>query len=274
MNILEILDYSFIQRALVVWVLLAIVFAMFGNIVILRKWANIAHTISHFALLGIAGWLFFGANEYLSMFLFLILWIFIINFLQRKWFFSDDAINEILAQMGLVGAILFFSYTQWYLGSIEQYLFGDILLITQSDIHIVTILSAIIITMFAYLFKDLLATSFNQRLSKVYNIKVNIINFLYILALSISIGMSIKILWVLLVTAFIVLAPNIMKMIAKNIKQMIIWTIMLNIFAVIWWLMASYFLKIPSGIGIVAVLLVVFVFVAALNIQNNNWTQH
>lgn len=269
MNILEILDYNFIQRALIVWIILAIVFAMFGNVVVLRKGANIAHTISHFALLGIAGWLFFGTNEYLSMIIFLLLWIFIINFLQKKWFFSDDAINEILAQLWLVGAILFFSYTQWYLGSIEQYLFGDILLITQNDITISVILSGVILILFAYFFKDLIATSFNERLSKVYNIKTNIINFGYVLALSIAIWMSIKILWVLLVTAFIVLAPNIMKMIAKNIKQMIWWTVLLNILAVCGWLIVSYFLKIPSGIGIVAVLLAIFLIVAVFNIKKN-----
>jgi len=54
MTIREILDYHFMQRALIVGVMLAIVFALFGNIVVLRKGANIAHTISHFALLGIA----------------------------------------------------------------------------------------------------------------------------------------------------------------------------------------------------------------------------
>jgi zinc transport system permease protein len=270
MNIIEILDYNFIQRALIVWVLLAIVFAFFGNIVVLRKGANISHTISHFALLWIAGWLFLSINWYISMIIFLLLWIAIIHFLQKRGFFSDDAINEIIAQLWLVWAILFFSYTKWYLGSIEQYLFGDILLITKSDMQIVIIFSILTIILFWLFIKPLLATSFNQKISKVYNIKTEILNFLYILFLAISIWISIKILWVLLVTAFIVLAPNIMKMIAKNTKQMIFGSIILNILAVIWWLIVSYFLKIPSGIGIVAVLLWVFFVVSILNLKKTH----
>jgi ABC-type Mn2+/Zn2+ transport system permease subunit len=265
MNSIDILEYDFIQRALIVWSILAIVFALFGNVVVLRKWANIAHTISHFALLGIAGWLVANINWYVSMLFFLSLGIGIMYMLQKKWFFADDAINEILAQIGLVGAILFFAQATWYIWSIEQYLFGDILLITQSDVYITLILWTIVSTMFVFFMKPLLATSFNPKISKVYNINTHIINFFYIVFLSVVIGMSIKIVWVLLVTAFIVLAPNIMKIIAKNIKQMIIWSLCINSMAVVWWLIMSYIFNIPSGIGIVAILLSLLLVVSILS---------
>lgn len=262
MTIREILDYHFMQRALIVGVMLAIVFALFGNIVVLRKGANIAHTISHFALLGIAWWLFFQINGYISMVVVLLVGIGIIHLLQKRGFFSDDAINEILAQLGLVWSILFFSYTKGYLASVEQYLFGDILLITQLDMYIVAVFSTLVLIGFGLYLKPLLATSFNPKIARVYNLPVNLINFVYILLLSLAIGMSIKILWVLLVTAFIVLAPNVMKIVARTTRQMILWSIVLNIVAVFGGMIASYFLKIPSGIGIVAFLLVAFVMVS------------
>ena len=46
-----LLSFDFFVYALVAGVALAIVFALFGTFVVMRKEANIAHAISHFALL-------------------------------------------------------------------------------------------------------------------------------------------------------------------------------------------------------------------------------
>jgi|GEM_PF-1850696 len=44
-------EQTFFLRSLLVVVLLAIVFPLYGNIVVVRQEANIAHTFAHIALL-------------------------------------------------------------------------------------------------------------------------------------------------------------------------------------------------------------------------------
>ena len=52
-NIRMLLGFDFFVFALIAGIALAIVFALLGNFVVMRKEANISHTIAHFSLLGV-----------------------------------------------------------------------------------------------------------------------------------------------------------------------------------------------------------------------------
>ena len=58
-SIISALSYSFFLRSLAIVTILSLVFPLYGNIVVIRQEANIAHTFSHIGLFGVAIGLWF-----------------------------------------------------------------------------------------------------------------------------------------------------------------------------------------------------------------------
>jgi ABC-type Mn2+/Zn2+ transport system permease subunit len=53
-SIITALQQPFFIRSLLMVILLASIFPLYGNIVVIRQEANIAHTFAHIALFGVA----------------------------------------------------------------------------------------------------------------------------------------------------------------------------------------------------------------------------
>ena len=256
--IIELLSFPFVQRALLLGILLAVVFALLWNLVLVRHDANVVHSLSHMWLLWIALWLFIWLPTYPVMLLVIVLGGIVLHFLRDKGVLSWDATNEIVAQFGLVGALIIFAYISWYIGSIEQYLFGDILLISRMDAWVSVSLSVVVLVVTSLLFIKLFAVSFQPSLAKVYSWSKNLLNMLYSVLLAIAVWVSINVLGVLLITAFLVIGPNSAKLFVRTKRCMIVRSIVLNIIGVVWWLLSSYLLDLPSGVSIVWILLAMF----------------
>lgn len=213
------LEQPFFLRSLLIVIVLAIVFPLYGNLVVVRQEANIAHTFAHIWLLGVAIWLRFDRSIELS-----ILWSVIVTvvFLYLLWLKDAQnqiAHNEIWAQLWLVWAILLVSQMTWYRADITSYLFGDILLLGQQDIYFILSITITCIVLYIFWWRKWFAISLHKSLAKSKNISVTWWYLLYLIALGLLIGGAMKIIWVLLVSAFLILPSNIWKLLAANTRQ-------------------------------------------------------
>ncbi len=257
-NILEMFQFDFFIRALIVGSILSVIFSILWNYIIMRKESNIVHTISNFWLLWIAIWLYFSFDLNISIIITTLIWTFLLIFIKKNWFFWNDSINEIIAQFWLIISIIIVSQLSWYRSNILNFLFGDILTITQNDLIYSLIIGLIVILFYIFLHKKFFEISFSPELaiSKWTNIKL--INTIFMLILSLSIAISIKIIWVLLVSAFLILPANISKSISKNFRQLIIVSVIIWLIWLYVWLISSYIFDIPSGVWIVFILCIMF----------------
>ena len=108
-SIFEALWQPFFVRSLIVVALLAVVFPLYGNLVVIRKEANISHSFAHIGLLWVAVGLRLNFPVQRSIIASVIVTVFLLYFLGYHQDKSATSINEITAQIGLVGAILIIS---------------------------------------------------------------------------------------------------------------------------------------------------------------------
>ena len=232
----------------------------------MRKEANITHSISNFLFLGIAISLILNGNYYVYAFLFAIIASIVIYFIEHTGLITKESTKEIISQTGMAWAI----FTLWFLDTltldINNFLFWSILFISEQDLYIMGILFFSIYLLWFLFGRNFFAVIINEDIAVSRGINVSVYNLVFLLLLSLFIGMSIKIFWVLLIGAFLVIPANIGKILGNSIRSVCIISIIYSLVSVVLWLFSSYFLGTSTGATIV--LYLIWGFVVSLVLKN------
>lgn len=254
----EILQYTFFQYALIAGICIAAISSVLWVFVVMRKEANITHSIANFLFLGIAISLLLQGNYYLYGFIFAIIGSLLLFYIEKTQKITTESSKEIISQLGIAWAI----FSLWFLDNlqldIESFLFWSILFIDIQDIIFVFILLVIVAILWFFFSKNFLAVILNKHIAKTSGIPVEIYNMSFLIILSIFIAISIKMFWIMLIGAFLIIPANIWKVLGSSIKQVFQITAIVSICSVIMGLFGSYFLDTSSGATIVLILISIF----------------
>ena len=143
MIVLEVFQYDFMNRALVVGFFTAIATAMLGNFVVTARQAIVSDMLAHTALVGVGLGVFWQLSPtYLAMcttvIAALVLW-----WLSRGKNQAPEAISMLLLTGGLATALLLTHLQKDNPIALTTYLFGSILTITDSEVWVFISLSLI-----------------------------------------------------------------------------------------------------------------------------------
>ena len=251
--ILDALQYGFFQRSLIVGLILAVVYALLGNFVVLRQEAMIGHAMAHVVFLGISLGLLFSVSSLWTAIPAAILGVFFIDFLNKRSNISKDSILALTAQITIALAIIVLSQLKGY-QNIMGILFGNILATSQADIWLSLAILAINLVVLWIIRKPLIQTVINQDLAISAGTNVQRINTVYMFLLALTVAAGIKIIGVILLAAFLVIPSNISKNLATNFKQMTGFSVLISALGVVLGLFLSYVFNTPSGAMIILVL--------------------
>ncbi|MFC2061765.1 metal ABC transporter permease [Elusimicrobiota bacterium] len=255
---IEILQYPFMQRALLAGLMLGGLLAFLGVFVVLRKMSFFASGIAHASLAGVAVGIIASINPLLTAVLFSIVFSVIIYFIEKKYNIASDATIGIIFSSGMALGVLLMSLKPGYQPELMSFLFGNILAIRQSEIWLIYGLGAVI---FGFLFvnlKKITLLSLDIETAYVSGIKVDRLQLLIYIILAVVIVLGIKVLGIILVSALLVIPVATAKIFAGSFKKLIIHSIILSELIVIAGMFISYYLDIPTGPAIVLLGTVVF----------------
>jgi len=253
-NLLEILTYPFFFRALIVGSLIAFVCSWFGIFVVLRREVVIGHTIANVSFLGIALGMILGFNLTLSSLILSLGVAIFITFFHYYQKASYDSTIAFFGQLAMALAVILISSMQGYRIDLFQYLFGDILAITKQDIFYVFPITILVCLVLFFAQKKLLQITFSNELAITAGTNCFFYDCLFMLTLALVIATGIKFIGILLIESFLVIPPNIAKIVSRNFKQMFWFSAFFAIGGTIIGLFFSYFTDTPSGAMIIVVL--------------------
>lgn len=256
---LDILQYSFFQNALIWWVMIALIAWIFWVFVVMRKESNITHSISNFLFLWIALSLLLEWDYYAYSVIFALIASTLIYFLEKTKLVTNESSKELISQWWMAGGIFILSLITHLQLDINSLLFWSILAISVNDLWMIWAFWIIFFILFLSFWRNFLAVTLNENIAKTKWIHVWIYNFLFVLLLAFFIALSIKIFGILLIGAFLVIPANSAKIISYSLKQTFILS---AIFSVIWlliWLLGSYYIEASTGASIVLSLLWIFI---------------
>lgn len=257
------LQYSFIQNAIIVSIMIAILCPCIGIFLVVRRYSMIGDTLSHSSLAGVSIGLFIGRNPIISAFLFTSLCGALIEFLRRYYKKYTDLILSIVLSLSVGIAITIISSGKLK-AKADAYLFGSILTVSKTDIITVFILSMITILVIIFLYHQLLYISYDEEAARIVGVRVQLINYIFSILVASCIAVSVRIVGVLVLSSMISLPVATAIQLEKGFKTTLFASISFSIFNIMTGLFLSYYINVAPGgftaVVSVIVLLLVIIF--------------
>ena len=249
---IEILQYEFMQRALISGIAISISCPLIGLFLILKRFSLFGDAISHVAFGGIALGLFLKSNPiWVSLIVSIIGALAIIKLNSSKRIYSDSSISVLLS-LGLAIGLVLISLSGGFSIDITSYLFGSILLVNIEETWSTVVLSVIVIAFVILYYKKLIYLVFNEEQALVNGINTVVLNILFITLATIAIVMSIRLIGVLMVSSLLII-PNVSSLLlGYGFKKTILFSICFSLISVILGIILAFEWNItPSGMIVI-----------------------
>jgi zinc transport system permease protein len=260
--VLEVLEFGFMQRALIAGVAVAITTSVIGLFLVLRRNSLFGDALSHVAFGGIAVGLIAGVYPLWTGLALSIAGALGITKLRESTKIPADATVAILLSSGLALGILLVSATGGFTLDLFSFLFGSILLVSVNDTLAILALAGVVLATVILLYKRLMYITFDEEQAKVSGLDITRINYLFVVLASVTAVVSMRLVGILLVSALIVI-PNITALLfGRGFKKTAIISVSVSVFSVLAGIAISYAFNLaPAG---TIVLVSAATFVAAL----------
>lgn len=256
--ILEMLSYTFMQRALVAAVLTGALCSLVAFFVVLKKLSFVGVGVSHSALGGVALGVITGVDPILTGGAFATLVAWAIGWVSRKGELSEDtAIGTFFSASMALGVVLL-GLARSYTADLMSFLFGNILAITEGDLWNLAIVAAAVAFFIGFFFKELLTMSFDEELARADGLPVGFLYFGLLTAIALTVIVTVKAVGVVLSSALLVMPAAIAFELVKDYRRMLAISVGTGVLSSLLGLVISFYLDVASGATIVLCLAALF----------------
>lgn len=244
------LQYSFMQNALIIAFLISILCPSIGIFLVVRRHSMIGDTMAHSSLAGVTLGLLTGTNPIIGAFVFTSLSGVVIELFKNYYKKYSELILTIIMSLS-VGIALTLISSGKAKANVNSYLFGSILTVSKNDLFTVLILCAVALIMLLYLFNKLLYITFDDEGASVVGLKVKLINYLFSILVAASVSVSIRIVGVLVITSMISLPVATALQFEKGFKHTLLIAVGISVIDTVGGIILSYYLDAAAG-GVIA----------------------
>ena len=254
----EILEFGFMQRALITGLAVAVTCSVIGLFLVLRRQSLFGDAISHVAFGGIAIGLFINLYPIWTAFIVSIFGAIGITKLRESTKIPPDSAIAVLLTSGLAVGVVLIGLAGGFTLDLYSFLFGSILLVSPQDTLTILVLSAAVLSIISVIYRKLLYVTFDEQQARVSGIQVTNLNYLFIVLASITVITSIRLVGVLLISSLVVI-PNITAiMFGKGFKKTLLISFLIAVYSVLGGIIISYYLNLAPGGTIVLMSIATF----------------
>ncbi len=262
---LEILQYDFIQNAIIASVLISILAGIIGSLVVVNKLTFLTGGIAHSAYGGIGLSIYLGLPVLFGATVFAVITAILIAIITLNNKTRIDSIIGIMWAFGMCIGIIFIDLTPGYNVDLMSYLFGSIIAVSSGDIYYLSILSIFVIFVITFFYSEILAVSYDSEFAKLRGINTKFFYSLILVLASLCVVAAIKAVGLILVIALLTIPTYLGETFSNKLSKMMIIS---SVFAIIFTLLGliiSYYTDVSSGASIILVSVLVLVLVKTFN---------
>ena len=249
--IAAIIQYQFLQNAIMAGILASIVCGIIGVVVVEKKLVMMTGGIAHTSYGGVGLGYLMGFEPILGAFLFSTCAALGIGYIKRKGGTRSDVVIGLFWSLGMALGILFVALMPGYPPDMSSYLFGSILSVIRSDLYLMLGLTLLVVFVVIMLFSYWKAYLFDEEFVAIMGINTAFLEYLLLLLIAMTVVVLIRVVGIILVLALLTAPAAVAGILASSLKsrmiQAIIWG---NVFCItgLW---VSYEVNIASGASIV-----------------------
>ncbi|MCX7962945.1 MAG: metal ABC transporter permease [Candidatus Sumerlaea chitinivorans] len=268
----DLFQFQFWRYAIAGGLAIALVCSVLSVYVVLRRMAFIGQGISHAAFGGIALGIYFFAGTahailgiYATALAFCLVVAWLIAATTRESRVSEDSAIGIFFVVAMALGVIFFKAARGYNQDAMSYLFGSVLALTRTDLWLIYGLGTLVLVPLILFQKQLLYYCFDMQMAEVSGVPVRFLHYLLLTLITITIVISVRLVGIILVSAFLVLPGATAHLLARRFAGMLGASVLLGLGTTLLGLAISCVTDLPAGATIVLIQFAVFLVVFALH---------
>ncbi|WP_315044222.1 metal ABC transporter permease [uncultured Enterococcus sp.] len=262
---MALLSYEFMRRAFLAAIFIAGIAPMLGVFLVIRRQSLMADTLSHVSLAGVALGFFLNLNPSLTTLLIVVIAAIILEYLRTLYRSYSEISIAILMSGGLALALVLMNLSGGNSAtSIQSYLFGSIVTITQEQVWILGFLFLVVFALFFLFKRPMYILTFDEDTAHVDGLPVRVMSMLFNVLTGVAIAMMIPIAGALLISAIMVLPAAISMRLGKSFNAVILISVVIGMIGMMSGLTSSFYLDTPPGATITLVFIALFLVINLL----------
>ena len=268
MNIFELLgryfSYEFVGFALIVGVLISLCSALFGVVLVLKRFSFIGDGLSHvaFGALAIATVLELTDNMLIVLPVTVVCAILLLVMGRNAKVKGDAAIAMLSAGALAVGYLIMslFSSSGNVAGDVCSTLFGSFAIITLSRAEVIlcVVMSVVVIALFVLLYNRIFAVTFDEAFASASGVRTSLYNLLIAVITAVIIVLAMNLVGSLLISALVIFPALSAMRVARTFKGVVITAAIVSTLCALIGILVAILASTPVGPTVVAVDIVAF----------------
>ena len=265
--VVDILQYKYLSNALIACILSGITCGIIGTYIVARRMVFLCGGITHASFGGLGIALYLNANPILGATIFAILSALGIEWSNSRSKIRPDSAIGMVWGIGMAVGALFMTLRPGYTsGDMTNFLFGNILTVTDSDIIALAALSIVLIIGALLWHRPIMFAAFDSDFAKTSGVPVKFIHYTMAVITAVTIVLSIRTMGIVLLISLLTMPVITANIISKNYKRMAPIAVVVAILAGVTGLIFSYHTDAPSGPAIIFLLTLAFLTIKLLSL--------
>lgn len=255
---MDILQYSFFQHALLGSLLASILCGLVGTYIVTRRLVFISGGLTHASFGGVGLGVYLGISPVLSAMLFTVLSAFGVQWLSSRKEMREDSAIAIFWTFGMSVGIIFSFLSPSFMPDLSSYLFGNILTITEGDLWMLGVLAFLAVVVFSLFYRTIMFVAFDREFARSQGLPVQLTDYLLIGFIALTIVACLRMVGIVLVLSLLTIPQSTANLFTLSYKRMLISSIFIGYASCLGGLYLSYFWNVPSGACIILVSILLY----------------
>lgn len=264
----QMVSLEFIQRALLVGVLVSLCASLLGTSLVMKRYSMIGDGLSHVAYGAMA--IAAAANVsplYVSIPVVIVASFFLLR-LSKNSKIKGDALIAIISSAALAIGMIVVALSNISI-DLNSYMFGSILALGDDDVVLSVISSSIVLTIYVLFYNKIFAVTFDESFSKATGIKVGCYNTLISLLTAVVIVVGMRLMGALLISSLIIF-PSLSSMrVCKSYRGVTLMSVAISVLSFLAGIIITFYIPVPTGACIVVVNSICFAICAVIGVIKN-----
>ena len=268
-ELLRMLSYHFMQRALIVGVLVSLCAALLGVSLVLKRYSMIGDGLSHvgFGALAIASALHLAPLA-VAIPVVMLAAVLLLRLSQSSKI-KGDALIALISSSALAIGVISVSVTTGMNTEVSSYMFGSVLSLSRSDAILSVLLSLAVLLLFILFYPRLFAVTFDETFSKATGTRTELYNTLLAVLTAVTVVLGMRMMGALLISSLIIFPALSAMRVCRSFRGVILCAAGISVGCFLVGLVVSFFLETPTGASIVIANLLVFAVLSLAGKRKN-----
>ena len=241
------LDLEFMRLAFAAGAVVGLVAPVVGFFLVQRQMSLIGDGIGHVAFAGVAAGYLLGISPVWTALAAAVVGAIAIEWLRAYRKAAGDQALAVVFYTGIAGGVVLISAAGALNANLFTYLFGSILTVSRHDLLTIALLGFAALLLVAVLLRALLAVSIDEEGARVAGLPVAALNAVVSMLAALTVGISMRIVGILLIGALMVLPVIAAQRIAWSLRSTIGLSVAIGLGSVLAGLTVSYYANLPPG---------------------------